>query len=198
MEHLSLESSHQYAFIHIPKNGGMSIGNAIKDTVKIKYYGHAVLFKNIRHLKQIIVLRDPIDRFTSAFFYLKQYKKNKSRDIFNNPDELIQGFINFDINSFNFLKIHDGFHHVNGNPINTDWVFHKQSAWVDNPYKILLFESLEDDLDKFGSEIGESLHIPHVNKSKKQPFTYSKSSLDFLNIIYKDDMELYNSLLNSR
>jgi hypothetical protein len=188
----------EYAFIHIPKNGGMSIRNAIIDTTKIKYCGHGVVFRNIQHLKQIIVLREPIDRFTSAFFYLKQYKKNKSRDLFKSPEDLIQGIIDFDINAFNFMKIHDGYHHVNGIKINTDWVFHKQVGWIDNPYKILLYEHLEEDFSNLCGEIGCEISLPHVNRSSKIDFDYSPQSLDFLNIVYKEDVDIYNSTLNNR
>lgn len=198
MEQISKNSEPEYAFIHIPKNAGMSIRNAISMCPKIEYFGHAVNFNEIKHLKQIIVLRNPIDRFTSSFFYLKQYKKNKARDYFQTPEDLIQGFLNFDINSFNFLKIHDGYHHVNGVKINTDWVFHPQSSWIYNPYKILLFEYLESDFLKLSTELGYNIELPHVNNSKKIEFEYSQKSLDFLNIVYKEDIDIYNYQLNNR
>jgi hypothetical protein len=189
----------EYAFVHIPKNAGMSMMNAVKNCPKIKYFGHAVRFDILENYKEIIILRDPIERFTSAFFYLNQYKVNKERQWFSNPDELISSILKLDIRGMEYLKIHNGFHTVNGQQIPTDWVYHKQIAWVNNPYIILIYELLDDEIDKLNQEIGTNIKLPYINKSpNKKNFEYSKESLEFLNLVYYDDIKLYQSVLNIR
>ena len=190
--------SWEYAFIHIPKNAGFSIKKAIEHCQSIKYFNHDVLFKDIEQLKEIIIIRNPIDRFTSAFFYLKQYKTNKASVYFNTPEDLLKGFLNYDPMALNYLKIHDHSHHVNGNKINTDWVFHPQISWVNNPYKIFLYENIENDFNNFLTEIGYDIKIPHVNRSNKIDFVYNSDSIKLLKLLYKLDFELYESLLNNR
>lgn len=186
----------EYAFIHIPKNAGMSFENKLKDIPEIDYFPHGVLKTKIENHKKIYVMRDPVDRFTSAFFYLRGYKKNKERNYFQTPNELLESLRNLDPRSLEFMKIHDGYHHVHGNRINTDWVFHKQSSWIYDPWKILIFERIHEDLRKLGEELGLDLSIPHINKSVKEDFTYSESDISLLKILYKEDFVLYNQYAN--
>ena len=192
MTQLSQESNPEYAFIHIPKNAGMSIRDAILQCSKIKYFGHNVIYDKVRDYKQIIVLRDPIDRFTSAFFYLKEYKLNKVRDYFDTPEDLIKGILELDYKAFSFLKIHDHHHKVNNVEINTDWAFHPQINWVIDPYRVLIYEHLDEDFNRLCSDIGCSIKLPHINISSKVKFEYSKNSLEFLHMVYRKDIEIYN------
>jgi hypothetical protein len=192
MNEQKLPESLEYAFVHIPKNAGCSIQNAVKDIPNIQHYGHGVQFSKIHHLKKIMVVREPISRFTSAFFYLKTYKKNRENNFFQTPKELVDGMLEFDIRAFNFLKVHDGDHHVNGNRINTDWVFNKQIDWIIDPFKILVYERLDHDIEKLNDETQLGIRLAKVNQSKKVDFEYSDDNIKYLNLIYKKDFEMYN------
>lgn len=186
----------EYAFIHIPKNAGMSFENKLKDIPEIDYYGHGVSKKRIENYKKIYVLRNPIDRFTSAFFYLKGYKKNRERNYFETPNQLLESLKNLDPRSLEFMKVHDNYHYVYGDKINTDWVFHRQSSWVYDPWRILIFERIHDDLQKLSEDLDINLSIPHINQSNKKEFSYSESDLSLLELIYKEDFILYNKYAN--
>ena len=71
-----------YNFIHIPKNAGTSIKKNIDSNLNlksfIKYNDHnTCVFKSITE-NNVIILRDPIDRFCSAVNYtIKKKKRNK-------------------------------------------------------------------------------------------------------------------------
>ena len=179
----------KYAFIHIPKNAGYTLRQAMTDHPDFEAYDHGVIFKNIpKNLKQIIVQRNPTDRFTSAFFYIKKLYVKDSKYL--NPEMLITGILNGERETNLFLRPQPHFHGVNGNKIPTDWVFHPQSAWLDNPYKIILMENIKQEFLELGLDIGEI----RVNASKRKDFTYSKNSLQYLWRIYEKDYLLYNYL----
>ncbi|WP_293971869.1 sulfotransferase family 2 domain-containing protein [Sphingomonas sp.] len=61
-------------FIHVPKNAGMSISNALYgEQIKhatIRYYHHAAP-RLLRRTTSFAVLRDPVERFASAFAYAR-------------------------------------------------------------------------------------------------------------------------------
>ena len=186
---------HKYAFIHIPKNAGMSISKAIKHIPIIKSYGHGVFFENVAHLNKLFVVREPIDRFTSSFFYVK---KHYITDLFRDPEELICSILSNDGKSNNFLKFQKNPHRVNGSEIPTDWVFHPQSAWVHDPFRILLFDNLDNEISKLGNELNADIILPKVNVSDRIDFKYSDESINFLKMRYKDDFELYKSVMIGR
>lgn len=191
-------SNPEYAFIHIPKNAGMSFERALKDSDKIKYFGHSVLFKNIENTKNIYVIRNPIERFTSAFYYLKRYPKHPNSHLFQTPDQLVQALLNLELeDAFKFMMPNKG-HVINGKPISTDWVFAKQTAWLHKPFKYLVYEILEEELVKLNQELGTDIKLPHINKSSKIDFEYSKTSMDYLKVVYSEDIKLWDYLVICR
>ncbi len=184
----------KFAFVHIPKNAGMSMEIATKFVDGINFYGHDVLKKNIKDFKKIYVVRNPFKRFISAFLYIKHYDYKNKFEQFKTPEDLIQELIKFNPKAIKFLKVHQHFHTVNGKKINTDWVFHPQVAWIDNPYKLLLFERLQEDIDRFNKDEKLNIVLPKVNYSKPIDFAFSKRSVDYLHVIYKEDFELWKTL----
>lgn len=63
---------HNINFIHIPKNAGSTMRN-ICNIVGINYHNHNTnVYSDIPN--QLVILRDPIERFESAVFYaLEKY-----------------------------------------------------------------------------------------------------------------------------
>lgn len=181
----------EYGFVHIPKNAGQSFEKILKDISEIDYFFHSTPQEKMANHKKIYILREPIDRFTSAFFYLKFYKRNLDNKIFDTPEQLLTALKNLDKRALEFMKVHDHFHTVNGEKIPTDWVFHKQSAWIHDPWKVILYDKLKDGWKEVCDTIGINVEIPHINKSRKSEFEYSKDSLDLLKVIYREDFELY-------
>jgi len=190
--------THEYAFIHIPKCAGISFLEMIEGPFrdKILFFGHDVIFKEIpKNLKQIIVFRDPIDRFTSAFFYSQRMWQVPFRD----PNELIYHLTGSDMHTkkiaLDFLRGHPKDRNdekkipiVNGTRIQTNYTYHPQTAWVDNPYRVLIFERLQQDID----ELGLGLKLPHANDSPRIEFEYDKKSVSYLKKVYKEDFHFYD------
>jgi hypothetical protein len=183
--------SDNYAFIHIPKNAGMCMKHSIENIPNIKYFYHDVMFHTIQNMKKIFILREPISRFTSAFFYLKEYKKNKDNNFFKTLRELVDAMLDFDIRAFNFLKVQDHPHIVNGKEINNDWVFHPQSSWVFDPFKIIIYENLQEEINKLNEDLSVNIQLEVRNKSEKIDFEYSGDNIDYLKLIYRKDFQLY-------
>lgn len=187
---------YEYAYIHIPKTAGSSMQEALKDNAKIRFCPHGVVLDNIKNLKQITTIREPVDRFSSAFFYLKMSKRNMDKNIYNTPEELLQDLLNLNVEAMKFMKIHDGIHTVNRKPLPTDWVFTRQSDWIFDPHRVMIFENLADEIAKLNDELGTNIILPHYNRSRKVEFEYSESSLDLLKLIYRKDFELYKKYTN--
>lgn len=179
----------EYAFIHIPKCAGMSIKKAIENNPKFRIFDHGVIFNNIpKDLKQVIVIREPTERFTSAFFYVTQhYAKNTK---YKDPEMFIQAVLEGQRETCTVWRPQPHFHTLNGHRIATDWVFQPQTDWVDNPHKIILMENLDQGF----RELGVELNTGRVNQSRKREFKYSNSSLQYLWRNYERDYLLYNTV----
>lgn len=183
----------EYAFIHIPKNAGQSFEKAIRDCGKIDFYGHGVLRNKLEETKNIYIIRDPVDRFTSAFFYLSRYERNKMRNYFSTPEELLQAALERDPRSLDFMRIHDNYiHQVNGVNLPTDWVFASQSLWVYRPHIIIMFDDIQEGINRLNEEVGVKIRLPHINRSHRIDFNYSLDSIRLLKLWYKDDFVMYN------
>lgn len=184
----------EYAFIHIPKCAGFSIKKAIKQhNLPIAVFDHGVRFKNIPNtLKQLIILREPIDRFTSAFYYVVNNLAKNSK--LKNPNDFLNDLRSGGEESKKVIKPQIGYHQVNGNKIFTDWVYHPQNAWVDNPHTIMFVDTLQEDFDKLGFNV----KLPIVNRSKRIAFEYSLDNLEYLHDWYNLDFTLYNKERNKK
>jgi hypothetical protein len=178
-----------HAFIHIPKNAGTSIREALHGNPSIQYFGHDVRQEDVAHLKKIYVVRDPADRFASAFFYLKNHKCSQAENkVFANPNELLEALASLDPRALRMMRLSDEIHYVDGKPILTDWVFAQQSRWIWDPHYLMDFDYLDFGLWKWLPDF----ELPHLNRSQHEPFDYSLDSLKFLKLLYKQDYKLYD------
>jgi DNA gyrase/topoisomerase IV subunit B len=80
---------------------------------------------------------------------------------------------------------------VNGKEINNDWVFHPQSSWVFDPFKIIIYENLQEEINKLNEDLSVNIQLEVRNKSEKIDFEYSGDNIDYLKLIYRKDFQLY-------
>ena len=166
-------------FVHIPKNAGTSIekyfGNG---SVRIQPNKHADIheiktkFKNsYNNYKKFTIIRNPYDKMVSWYFYLKR-----------NLGE------NYNVIEFNeWIKDPSKFWHAD-DPIS--YLKH-QHEWVDDTVKIIKFENLNKEINKF---FKEEIDLPIVNKSNHNHYSdyYNEESLDIIYDRYKEDFEKFN------
>jgi hypothetical protein len=70
-------------------------------------------------------------------------------------------------------------------------VFHPQSAWVFDPWRIMLFHKLDEELESLNETLGVDIKINHHNKSERVDFEYSPFSLSMIHTLYEEDFKLY-------
>lgn len=185
-------------FIHIPKAAGMSVWKSLygKETL----FGHAPACsmrnfdrKRFDTYTTFSVMRRPEDRFSSAFYFLKNGgltaqdyewgQKNLSR--YTSPNELLSAMSN---------------PRIRGSIMS--WKHFTPQTWYLCDYrgKILVnqigkVEHLHAFLEEISAKIGVPLSFEQKNKSKKPGnFSYSQGALDTLRKLYAPDYELYGTL----
>ncbi|WP_120635835.1 sulfotransferase family 2 domain-containing protein [Ruegeria sp. EL01] len=178
--------------IHIPKNAGTSVENAL--------FGYRVRHRTWhevksecprawRQLPKIAILRDPVDRFLSAYDYLKSGGRNAqdrqfgSRMIGAKP---VDDFLNRLWTQKAFRKTTMRFFHFRPQ---TDYVSDGETVMVD---ALVPFHKMAEGLTKLAG-VPASL-LSHANKttgSRTQKSDLSQSSVDRIRHLYASDVELH-------
>lgn len=190
------------AFIHIPKNAGTSIKN-ICESNNILYCGHNVDPSTV-YLDQLIVLRNPIDRFCSSVNYamnskfwiehtnvglalLKGYNSVESWvDLMINNNQLIWSIIKNSL-SGNTQAF------IGSKKLIYRHIFAFQKEWFINPKYVVLFDQIKiESIYFFKNILNVDSELPWLNKSSNDK-NISNQSLQFLENFYKEDNELYQT-----
>lgn len=182
----------QSIFIHIPKAAGMAIVNSLyqknqsnHDTWREYYKRDKGKFN--KYFKFTFV-REPVDRFISAYEYLSKggkndidiYWQNKYIKRYSTPDEFI-------INGGLEKAIKKGVEHFipqckfvyDGNSIVVDFVGR--------------YEDIENDFNYIAEKIGVKANLKKINGNKqKRSIELSESALLKLHKIYNKDFELFD------
>ena len=162
---IEMFSNKNYYFVHIPKNAGTSISQLLTNSdIPIEFIDHS--YPRIMQ-NEIIVLRDPIDRFISGYYYSKKRWNNTFSEKYKTPNELAEALYSNDeeawnyigntktiINNRNNVNNIGNVHTINGKISKYTWVFCPQSFWINNPKYILRFSHLNDDFEKCLQNIG--------------------------------------------
>jgi hypothetical protein len=177
-------------FIHIPKAAGSSIlqtGVAFtRGHVGYAFY-EKWLPKGRTMPRTFAVVRNPYDRFISAYMYLRnadvnyidlRYRKRymiQSKSIDDFVDRFVQtpamqNYLHF-LPQVNFIKNIKGELSVN---------------------EILRFETLNSEWAPFAAQHSLASHMAHQKKGSAKRPTLSKHSLDVLRSIYSDDFSCLN------
>jgi hypothetical protein len=190
-------------FIHIPKNAGSLIEQLCEETDKINYNGHNIdPFQIKSDKKQLIIIRNPIDRFCSAVRYaIQKYsdsdkiKKLISLDIIT-PEQWISVLKNKKHKYYKFLndEITNESHYIGDKLLKLKWTYSDQYLWINKPKYIILFENLDIELNQLleKENIKFSGKFEKINNTEKNDFLLSEKSIIFLEKMYKKDLKLYN------
>ena len=211
MEHEQFESKNRWAFVHVPKCAGSSIKYSIKqENLPIDIFSHSYGVKSIPKDKNIIIVyRDPVDRFVSAFHYAQNIHKEAlqftcssfikalqdEKDILH--EESLKIIFN---NNPNDKQIIDGVKNV------FTYIFEPQKSWYCNRdnVKILNFANLQDEWNDFlKTELnhkplllskktqGKNKVINAINQKKN---ILNEKEIQFIQDLYLKDVEIFNSI----
>lgn len=174
-------------FIHIPKNGGSSLKQICKrHKFKLLYNPHKVNVKN--KLNQLIILRNPIDRFISSVYYCiekwshEEQIKNLIEKGINTPEKWIEVWSNpeheyYDLLMKEMLNVN---HMIGNKKPKYKWTYCKQIEWFDKPRFIIIMDNYEDEIKILFNKLGIKYNLPIVNSTKKKDKFLSEKSINFL------------------
>ena len=194
-------------FIPIPENGRLKLNDKKYDILKkvnIILHDHNYSQESKKLFNQMIILRDPIDRFISAVncaltdWSHEPQIKNLIKKGFDTPNKWVKIWSNPNHKEYSTLmkEILNKNHKVGNKLIKYKWTYSPQSLWIDKPKFIFLYDNIENDFHYF-----TNLHkIKNLQKygfkTTKTEHNLSKKSLNFLNKFYSKDISFYNKYKN--
>ena len=178
-------------FIHIPKNGGTSISEALYGTHighnTIRYY-RAVAPIITETVPTFAVLRDPADRFLSAYRHASRGEA---------ADAMISSAFRNEYRAFR--SIDDAIDHVEGvkSLYTLDNIFRPQMWYVKDIKGAVAVPNLFHFLDRSRLDAWIApwvASLPHLNRSRPAPISLRADQRRRLRSIYAEDYELIASL----
>lgn len=187
---------HGILFIHIPKNGGSSVVRAI--------YGQGILhhsaqYHNVVHKKEFsdlptfAIWRDPVARFYSAFYFLRDHSTREADRNFAN-----EVYGDFDTPADLACAIHKDFS-LRDRLIRWSH-FLPQVDFVCDPHGKIMVDWIGclDNMSAVASELstllGRKVDIGHVNSGKKIDY-FDEEAAKIIRGIYSQDNIIYQKIL---
>ena len=193
--YVAIHKTQVAVFVHIPKNAGTAINLTLKThwclPIKIIHHPYPKM-----HSNEIVVLRDPVDRFISAFYYAKKNYKNQYNDQFNTPNqfaEALADIVHPKHDAAQFMIANTSNHTILGKQTQFTWTFMPQCAWVRHPKYVLRFSHLEQDFNRCLHDLG--IQTAYIYISKKNTTVHydkymSPTALRFVKQFYRRDYAL--------
>lgn len=177
-------------FIHIPKCGGNSVNQVLKDlNLYNSRAGHKTYRTYVTDLPAkyyFTTIRNPWDRAVSIYEYFKKVGPTKDQD---------QTF-----DQFMELRHEEmGKKHFYGDrqacrlitwAAQTSWLVDKHDVLVPE-IKILRLENLQQELTALLTNWGLPIpEIPHLNATKRRPYQeyFDNKWKDYISVVYRDDI----------
>jgi len=204
-----MAQEHRLAFIHIPKNAGSSFKKLLLNSDSslsgfVDYVGHsAPTSVYAEGKKSFLVLRNPVERFCSAFFFRNRHFEVCRRWSQENGLQTPGSYLNYLQNT-----------QVRPNPVMSQgserqtivglrawprvFVFQPQSLWFRSPHSVFLQNNLQEDWSYFCSLMKiPKIDLPTENKghydSAKWASSLSVLQVRFLRSIYPGDFALWET-----
>jgi hypothetical protein len=179
-------------FVHVPKNAGTSIGVALYGQAakhaSIRWYAR-VAPDLVRRLPSFAVLRDPVERFLSAYAYARS-GGGRDRRVSAPFREAYAGFRGLD-DALDHVEAADG-------PYRIDHIFRPQNWYVTDwrgavaVDRLVMLEDLPC-LAELAPELGLP-DLPHLNRGHQPAERLSLAQLRRLRRLYARDYEMVESL----
>jgi len=191
-------------FIHVPKNGGTTIKTLVNTQGPeffIRYHGHETGPVGLGG-DQLIILRDPIDRFCSAVRYaLNTWQVDAGVD---NPSDFALAMQDANHQHHNKVmsEVRNTEHRVGDELLEWKWTYSRQQLWYHEGQRVMLFEHLEEDMGLlFRSHGLQRPELPHENATNPEPCQPNDQELSddarqCLEEIYRLDIQLYEEYRN--
>ena len=180
-------------FIHIPKNCGTSIKRLVANNIlqNFQVYDHGYDPLLLDPEKSMFILRDPIDRFVSAFYYSELYPNcslMQARDRIKNPSDLVQALMN---DKNNESLISSKFHTIGKKILGISWVWTPQYYWDNGAKYVLFHENINQDFKDFLEKTGrDTIELPFLNKSNRINHEFTNEELEYLYNRFQKDYEI--------
>ena len=188
-------------FIHIAKNAGTSMQKFITNNpeLNIKYHGHNAPISKLSN--QMIIIRNPLDRFCSAVEYAIKYYSDSTKIQkilaagLTTPSDWAEAWAN-PTSPYHPLILNEVMNHsheIDNKSITYKWTYEPQISWykAENIAYIIRFENIDQNFMKlFNKKI--SKENKSLNKAKKHK-KMSETAINFLREFYRSDFELWES-----
>jgi chondroitin 4-sulfotransferase 11 len=198
-------------FVHIPKNSGTSMTDAIKEKYPLSIirkgvdintgYDKMHLYTDIidkyinkiflNNMKRFCIIRNPYEKFCSAYYnfrprYIEKYSENSSYGNINKFIKMIDNdFIYGKQNNYYDPRVH----------YRPQYTFIYDNNCNNTIDIILRYENLNNDISELNKKYGLCIK-KYGNEKKYKKLKYinelNKESINILNKLYKKDFELLN------
>ncbi len=176
-------------FIHIPKAAGSSVGELLIGTDRVGHYPYEIYKKYnpfwFDSFYKFSVCRHPLERFVSAFNYLKDGGKGRADRVVGTYLSSFSGGINqFVLEGFNqdFLLNNAHFYPQH------KFIFDDQDKLMID--KIIKLENLNEDFIDISRRFSNGESLQYINKGKTVGGELSGAAINRLYSIYQKDFEL--------
>lgn len=185
------------AFVHIPKTGGTSIYDIFSMDKPIETHCNVVGYKASsidlwERSFSFAVVRNPWDRFVSAFHYLK--RDPLSADDRSWAEDVLCDYKDFDAFLDRFMASATFRGQVMmWRHFSPQWWFLSNAAGATEVDHICRFESFDAEIDRVAEKIGLSARRIHANKVTRAHYSsfYAPEAIDFVGRVYKRDIERF-------
>ena len=162
-------------FVHVPKTGGVALREALAPLgLRFCCDGHLTTLASAQEEDVITIVRDPIARFISAFWWLT----TKTLWPWSSPD---------------VMACRMGSSTLVDNAFARYMVLWRQTHWIDSDRPLLWMghtETLEADASRLWPLLGLDVRLPRRNVGRYPPAELSKRALANLRDFYAADYAL--------